>query len=188
MGPQTLTFGGVLNPTTVTSLGSAPQGRLRATVTTQSDYLKFWEVFYDQSSTGGKTASIQVTAAYRGTAGSVVLDIPDFSAVAGWNSVYGLIPGSTVQWKMTASTWSTTGGVSFPLLVNGATFSSATAHGIAGAEGTLRALGHGGVGLGVLAAHHTQEQPYPPLELPINAHPPPSASTPSQTSPLPRTT
>ena len=129
IGPQTLTFGSALSTVVVTKppfVPAAPQPvLLRAPVTVQAEYNKLWQADYDQISSTGRFASVQATAAYIGASSTANVDLPDLSGVAGWSSTYGLVLGTPLTWRVTASSWST-GGLTFVQIINGATFTSAT--------------------------------------------------------------
>jgi hypothetical protein len=126
---KTVAFGSALSTPTVSKATAVPAVVVRAAVPVQAEYGKLWQADYDQISSKGQFASVQVTAAYAGTASPVLVDVPDLSAVAGWQTFYGLAVGTPAFWRVTASSWSTPGGITFAQFIDGATFTSATAQG-----------------------------------------------------------
>jgi hypothetical protein len=70
-----------------------------------------------------------MTFGYLGTAATANLDLPDLTAVPGWSIAYGLLVGSSTNWKATAAGWSTAGGITFVQFLDGATYTAATATG-----------------------------------------------------------
>lgn len=123
--PKTLTFGPALG--TVTN--SKPAGVImRLSLAVQPEYCKLWQADYDQISNFARSATVQMTAAYLGSASTANLDLPNFSSVTGWLTAYGLATGSPAAYNVTASNWSTA-GITFVQFVDGATFSSANAPG-----------------------------------------------------------
>ena len=124
-----ITFGAALNPPTIQTLATAPYARVAASLGVQPEYGKLFEATYQQSTGSDRNVFIQVTGAYVGAGTSVTLSIPDFSATAGWSNSWGPLAGFLTHWITTASSWSTTGGITFLQMVNGATFNSATRQG-----------------------------------------------------------
>ena len=124
---KSLSFGSVGSTPTVTSVaGIAVQ---RMAIPTQGEYSKLWQADYDQSSNLGRTATVQMTVGYLGTAATANLDLPDLSAVPGWASSYGLVIGSSANWKATVAGWSTPAGITFVQFIDGATYTAATTTG-----------------------------------------------------------
>jgi hypothetical protein len=60
----------------------------------------------------------------------VTLEVPDLTGVAEWNSDWGLQPGGEVTWTVSASGWTTAGGVIQPVLEDGNVFQSASRQGM----------------------------------------------------------
>jgi hypothetical protein len=126
-----LSFGSELPAPTVTTLATFPYIRPRAVLASVlPEYGKLFTADYQQSSGGTRRSTIQMTGDYIAGATSLTLDVPDFTAVAGWSNSYGLQTNVTTHWFMTGSSWSSSGGIVFmPSLVEGATFTSATRQG-----------------------------------------------------------
>ena len=119
---QTFTLPAVLSSTSVSTLPAAGgNSRLRAVYTPQVDYLSQWSVSYSQVGNGGVSVSITVTAAYTG-GGTVTLDVPDLTPLAGWNTNWGLKPGFSTVWDFSANGWSASFNVTSSALVEGAEF------------------------------------------------------------------
>lgn len=129
IAPKTLAFGSALTapaPSAITPPG--PYARLRMVLSIQGEYNKFFDVSYQQSGTN-RSVDIQTTAAYAGSVSSLTVDIPDFTAVAGWTNSWGPLSGFATSWLVTASSWSGSGGITSVPLVEGATFTSASKQG-----------------------------------------------------------
>ena len=126
VAPKTLTFGSALNTPTF----SKPTGFIeRAALAVQAEYNRFFQLDYDQVSSAGRSATVQMTAAYLNGATTANVDLPDLSSVTGWNAIYGLQTGTPAAWKLAAANWSTSGGVTFVQMLDAATYTSATAVG-----------------------------------------------------------
>jgi hypothetical protein len=95
---RSVTLGPAPAAAAVTSLGTTPYLRLRATSAGQSQYAGAASVDFVQ---GTRTASVSATAAYFGGAPATWdLAIPDLSA-AGFDAAWGLRPGARTDWSLT---------------------------------------------------------------------------------------
>lgn len=113
---QMLTLPGALGPVNVTSLGAAGgNARLRATYSAQADYANLWNVSYRQNAVG---VTINATSGYI-TGSAVVLDVPDLTGLAGWNTSWGLSNGANTNWDFGASGFSLSGN-GIPSIADGA--------------------------------------------------------------------
>ncbi len=99
---RTLTLGSNLNAPTFTTLAGAPYQRYRAAGTFQAEYNQEITISYQQTTSGGRAWTLYSTAGYLGGASSYSLDLPDLSAVAGFNNTWGLQTGSATQYSATA--------------------------------------------------------------------------------------
>jgi hypothetical protein len=95
---RSVTLGPAPSAAAVTSLGSAPYLRLRATSAGQSQYAGGASVDFYQST---RSATVSATAAYVGGAPATWdLSIPDLSA-AGFDAAWGLRPATRTDWSFT---------------------------------------------------------------------------------------
>jgi hypothetical protein len=95
---RTVTLGSTLGVPTITTVATSPYLRLRAQLTSHSEYNVLGGIVYTQG-TGAteRTVNVLMTAAYAG--GSAYdLTIPDLSGVSGWNNAWGLQPGVSTDW------------------------------------------------------------------------------------------
>lgn len=100
---RTLTLGSNLNAPTFSTLASAPYQRYRAAGTFQAEYNQEITVSYQQTVGGNARAwTIYASSAYLNGAASYALDIPDLSAVAGFNNSWGLQTGTATQYSASA--------------------------------------------------------------------------------------
>lgn len=105
-GNQTVTLGAVLSTPTVTTVATAPYARLRSVLARQSDYANSWTASFSQGTiTDSRAAFIIMTSGYIGSATSFDVTIPDFTGVAGWQSIWGLQSGMQTGWTTSASGW-----------------------------------------------------------------------------------
>lgn len=89
-----VTLGPMLEQPALSTLATAPYARLRAAGTWQSEYDGELEVVYEQTTGALKYWTIVGTRAYSGVGTSTYeFDIPDFSAVDGFNVSWGLSAG-----------------------------------------------------------------------------------------------
>jgi len=122
---QTFTMPAVLSSTGVSTLPAAGgNSRLRAVYTPQVDYPSQWSVDYTQPGNGGVSVSITVSAAYTG-GGTVTLDVPDLTPLAGWNTNWGLKPGFLTNWDYSGIGASASFTATSSGLVEGAAFRAA---------------------------------------------------------------
>lgn len=124
-----INFGSVLTVTPPTTLATTPYARLHAALSVTTEYNKLFETTYQQSFGSNRNVFIQMTGGYTNGAATATMDIPDFSAVAGWSNTWGPLAGFLTHWIVTASNWSGTTGIVFPTLTAGTTFNSATKQG-----------------------------------------------------------
>ncbi|HET9983161.1 MAG TPA: hypothetical protein VFQ38_06230 [Longimicrobiales bacterium] len=109
---QTLTLGPVPAAVTVSAPSTSPYARLRAVLTVQSEYNRFWTASYVQPAVGAvRTATIMATTGYAGGGGTLTLDVPDLTGTAAWDNNWGLKAGTATSWTFTAQGWSQSGGV-----------------------------------------------------------------------------
>lgn len=92
---RTLTFGPNLNAPTVVSIVGSPYGRLRVQGTWQSDYNDGIGAGMSQATNPSRAWSINASHSYFGGAVTTFeLELPDFSAVTGFNNAWGLASGT----------------------------------------------------------------------------------------------
>ncbi|MEP7384290.1 MAG: hypothetical protein ABI910_21615, partial [Gemmatimonadota bacterium] len=108
---QNVTLGAVVNTPTVTVLTNTPYVKLRTQLVRQADYPDYWTFAYSQS-TGAlqRTVITQLSAAYQGSATTVDVSVPDFTLVGGWQNVWGLQQGNSIEHNASAFGWLTGGG------------------------------------------------------------------------------
>lgn len=123
-----VTLGPVLTTPTVSVIATAPYARLRSVFTVQTEYNRYFVADFQQAGSSPRTATIQQTGG-DGNASPLTLEIPDFSAVSGWDNNWGLKAGTAVNWTMSATGWTGTGGTVSAPLVEGAAYLSATRQG-----------------------------------------------------------
>lgn len=123
-----ITLGPVLTTPTVSVIATTPYARLRSVFTVQTEYNRSFVADFQQSGSSPRTASIQQTGGY-GNTSPLTIEIPDFSAVSGWDNNWGLKAGTAVNWTMSATGWAGTGGTVTAPLVEGSTYLSATRQG-----------------------------------------------------------
>ena len=102
---RTITMGAIVNPPTVTSVGTAAFARLKTAGTLQQDYLDGVTSSFNQS-TGNRSWTVQVSKAYLGNSTNFDFDVPDLSGVTGFLSSWALVGGVSTQWAV-----STLGGL-----------------------------------------------------------------------------
>ena len=109
-GAQTLTLGAALAPPAFSTTATTPHLRVRALVATQPDYTSGWRVTYAQH-TGSTTQTmvIEATGSYAGAPGTIALEVPDFSAVSGWNNAWVPQAGVALTYTVLASEWGASG-------------------------------------------------------------------------------
>ena len=116
----TLTLGPDLNAPSVSTFGL--QGgvvRVRSAFTIQSQYNSMWLLNYSQSS-GGTTRNVTITVsgAYQAqiNASQFGNNMPDFSAVPGWQATWGLQNNVLINWMVIGYGWSLGSGLGQPAL------------------------------------------------------------------------
>jgi hypothetical protein len=104
---RTVTFGPSLSAVTAVTLAAQPYARLRLNYPVQSAYGNYFVAEFWQDT---RSASIEVNAGYLGGTSTAVLEVPDFTGVAGWDPNWGLRAGAVTYWDLTAMGWSSSGG------------------------------------------------------------------------------
>lgn len=125
MGNKTVTFGSSATAPTVSVLGSAPYARIRAAMTLQAEYNRYWLADFQQAGASPRRVQVQMTTGYAPGA-TFNLDVPDFSGVAGFLNTWGLTAGTVVNWTTSVSGWEGNGGTVQGPIVNGGVYISAT--------------------------------------------------------------
>ncbi len=101
-GDVSITLGSPLSQPAVssTNLGYA---RLRFALPRQPEYSDFWSAVSTQNNgTASRTTSISILPGYAGNAGTINLDVPDFTGVAGWQNLWGPSLGVEAIWSVQA--------------------------------------------------------------------------------------
>jgi hypothetical protein len=106
-------LGPVLTPPTITTVATQPYARLRASYPVQAEYNSLFQVTFDQENPS-RSAIILMSGAYLGGGGTAVLEVPDFTGVAGWNNTWGLARNVPTAWSFMATRF-TTGDPTTPL-------------------------------------------------------------------------
>jgi hypothetical protein len=100
---RTLTFGPALPTPTVTTVATAPLGRLRAQGTLPNEYNS--GVMFDASQTSiDRYTSIHATRGFLGSGNAYDLQVPDLTAVVGWDTRFPMSSG------VAATYWVSGGG------------------------------------------------------------------------------
>ena len=96
-GDRTVTMGDRIERPTISTIARDGTLRMRARYAPQADYDRLTSVVYEQS---GRSAFVVVsmTSAYAALSGGYDLDVPDLSAVAGFDASSALSPGVRVDW------------------------------------------------------------------------------------------
>jgi hypothetical protein len=99
-----VTLGQALSAPTVSSTNGS-YARVRLAVARQSDYPNLWTAGFGQSA-GSTSRSLSFTV-FPSVAGpsTVIMEVPDFSAVAGWQNIWGPRVGTQGQWFASANGW-----------------------------------------------------------------------------------
>ncbi len=95
---------------TVTVAASTPYARIQAAWSIQSQYNKFFALSGTQASGGPHAFTVAATPAYFGPTTHITIGVPNFSAVSGWQDIYGPVAGSPVIWGVFTSGWNLSGG------------------------------------------------------------------------------
>lgn len=125
---KTVTLGPALTAPTISALTAAGYGRARAAITVQAEYGRYYDFDVQQTGSVVRRTQVQQTADYQ-TGSTVTLDIPDLSAVAGFDATWGLKTGTSATYTVTASGWSASTGIVGPPFVEGATYVTGTRQG-----------------------------------------------------------
>ena len=101
---QSLSLGPTLNMPTISSLGTSPYLRLRASLQSQSEYDSFATAYFIQGPDNDLVSVfVTHTAGYHGgTPSTWSLDIPSDLDDAGWPIAAGLVSGNGTQWFVEA--------------------------------------------------------------------------------------
>jgi len=129
--PQALaiTLGPELTVPVAQSVAGVGQVRARAEYAIQANYSRYWLADFQQNA-AGRSATVHVTSGYRGnSSGTVALEVPEFDGVAGWTGTWGLRPGATTVWTVSASGWTQSGGTVAAPWVDGAEYVTASQQG-----------------------------------------------------------
>ncbi len=124
---QTVSLGPDLGTVAVSTVANAPYLRLRAQYTIQSEYDGAWVL--NLGPEAGNGVSFVVTAGYLGGGGAFDQTVPDFSGVAGWQDAWGMTSGASVNWFMSATGWTSSGGIITSPYVEGGRVLSASRFG-----------------------------------------------------------
>lgn len=108
---QVLTMGPYLGAVSVTSLASAPYARPRVMYTRQAEYMGHINVGFGQDT---RDVIMWITDDYLGAATDLDVSFPDFSSVAGWNDLWGLLGGVSTRWTVNANGWTSGSGTIGP--------------------------------------------------------------------------
>jgi hypothetical protein len=126
---RTVTLGSALNAPGVSAAATAPYVRFRATGTIQAEYNKsITAEFIQSAAAASRTVIFTATEGYLAGSGTYDFTVPDFTAVAGWDSNWGPKAGASTTWDVTATGF-TGAGVGSPSPVEGVTVSSASRNG-----------------------------------------------------------
>ncbi len=119
----------LVGPTVVNAGTMGGNAQLRATYQQQADYDSYWSVEYAQTGTNGSDITVTKTKDYVASTGPVVLETPNLTALADWNTNWGIVPGTPVTWVFVASGWDTGFGLGSSTPVAGSQSRTATAGG-----------------------------------------------------------
>ncbi len=115
---KTVTLGPAMNTVALSTASAAPYVRLRGMFTVQSEYDGAWTLNFAQS--GGNAVAIIVTAGHQGGGATFDYTIPDFTPAGGWNNAWGLVAGTEVNWVLSGTGWTTSGGIIGAPVIDGA--------------------------------------------------------------------
>lgn len=102
LGNRTFNLGPAMSAVTATTVATQPYARIRLSYTIQPEY-NTW--FTGTLSQDDHDVTLQASAGYLAGATTVTLEVPDFSAVAGWNNDWGLRVGRQTFWSLVAQGW-----------------------------------------------------------------------------------
>ncbi|MES2524091.1 MAG: hypothetical protein V4617_15395 [Gemmatimonadota bacterium] len=97
---RTITLGAAVIAPTFSTLATAPYARIRTAGTWQADYGDAIGVSFTQSN-GQRSWTLTASRAFLGATGTFELDIPDLSAVTGFNNAWGLVGGTATNYSFT---------------------------------------------------------------------------------------
>lgn len=110
-GNLNVTLGQALSTPTVTSTNGA-YARMRFSLARQSDYPNLWAAGFEQGN-GNTSRNLNVIVfASAAGAGTVTMEVPDFSGVSGWQNIWGPRVGTQGTWSMQANGWISGNGLS----------------------------------------------------------------------------
>lgn len=118
---KTLSLGPTLTAPTVSALTATGYARLRAAIAVQPEYNKLFTFAGQQTGSAPRRFTIQQTAGYS-SASSFNMDVPDLSAVSGFDVNWGIKTGTAVAWTVTGTGWPGTLGVGQPPFTEGASY------------------------------------------------------------------
>jgi hypothetical protein len=126
---RTITLGPTLANLAVTSVATTPNARLRAVYPIAAQYGNFWVIAYvQQAGSSGRTVTVQSSQGYLAGATTFDVTIPDFSALADWQTSWGLGSGA-VDWVFSAIGWTGASGTFGTPYAEGVVSHTATASG-----------------------------------------------------------
>jgi hypothetical protein len=118
---QTFALGPVLNTPTVSTLAATGYARVRAAITVQPEYNKDFSFNGSQTGAAPRSFTIQQTAGYS-SASSLNLDVPDLSAVSGFDVNWGPKVGTAVGWTFSSIGFPGSVGITQPPFTEGASY------------------------------------------------------------------
>lgn len=121
LADRAFAFGPAMSPVQATVVTSQPYARLRLAYTVQTEYNRHFAANFWQDD---RDATLQMTAGYL-SGSSVVLEVPDFSGVAGWNHEWGLRAGEETVWSLRAEGWTAAGATPLNPWVDNAVYRAA---------------------------------------------------------------
>ena len=95
---RTVTLGSAIIRPSISVIASDATLRLRARFVPQADYTKQTSVVYQQPARIAFVA-VSMTSAYATLSGGYDLDVPDLSAVTGFDASWALRPGISINWN-----------------------------------------------------------------------------------------
>lgn len=128
-GNITVNLGSALAAPTVSVAATAPMLRLSLLPAVQPEYDRYFTGLFSQGSDANyRAVTIFKTDAYITAGGPRALVTPDVAGVTGWNAAWQQQTGTATTWVLTVSDW-TGGGITEPVLTDGARIFSATRSG-----------------------------------------------------------
>jgi hypothetical protein len=129
---RTFPLGPPMAQPTLSTVATTPYPRLRAEWAIQPEYDRFVFVSAFSQPTAmsdGPGVFMGASSGFLFGAGTAVLEVPDFSPVAGWDNAWALQTGANTVWTILGSGWQGDGVINFPILQEGTQFFSATRSG-----------------------------------------------------------